>query len=96
MLQKKRPGGPKGDVRQCCILVAVKANRRLGCLEPAHSQQQEKSVDSPPGGIQEATSRPSCLVLGARHKSHGQAGASAMETTGWSGHWVQEERGYER
>lgn len=69
---------PKDDVRQCCILVAVKANHRL--CEPEHRQQQEESDYSPAAGTQEAASRPPCLVLVL---SHGQLRAS-LEAAAWA------------
>jgi len=42
--KKKGPGGPKGDVRQCCILVVVTANRRLGCPSRSIASDGRKAL----------------------------------------------------
>lgn len=57
-------------MRQCCILVAVKANHRL----PEPQCGQEESDDLPSTGIQDATSRPQYLSLGAQLGSGNKPG----------------------
>lgn len=62
--------GPGGDMRQCCILVAVKANHRL----PVPQRGQEESDDLPSTGIQKATSRPQHLSLSVQMGSGNKPG----------------------